>query len=322
MERKRFMNGDLTSKKNISLRVEDENDHEQIVKLCRALSVPERVTILKSILSSSKNLSQLSEELGIPISSMSRHIAVLEEAGIVYYSFHPTKKGHSKFCTQAIMEFMIDLDTQKEDPVPPKYTVEMPLGMFSHCHIKAPCGINSAEKTIGGFDNPKVFFYPERSTAESLWFDSGFISYNFPADFLTKSNFEEISFSFEVCSETLYYNNNWPSDITVRINNVEVLTFTSPGDFGGRRGKYTPAYWPISSTQFGLLKTVRVNQKGVWLDDELISEEIKLDDLNIYGGNAIRFDIGVKEDAKHRGGINLFGRNFGNYPQSIIMSLK
>jgi predicted transcriptional regulator len=29
----------------------------------------------------------------------------------------------------------------------------------------------------------------------------------------------------------------------------------------------------------------------------------------------------VKDDAKHRGGLNIFGRGFGNYDQDITMRL-
>ena len=31
--------------------------------------------------------------------------------------------------------------------------------------------------------------------------------------------------------------------------------------------------------------------------------------------------IGVKPDAAHVGGINLFGRKFGNYPQDLILRI-
>ena len=49
---------------------------------------------------------------------------------------------------------------------------------------------------------------------------------------------------------------------------------------------------------------------------------MRLSDLKLYDGSAIKLDIGIKDDAVHRGGLNLFGKNFGDYPQSIIMTLK
>ncbi len=313
----------LTPQKHFILSIDNDAEHKLIAEISRALSVPERITILKSILRSNKNLSMLSEELDMPISSVARHVDILTDAGLIYTSYQPGPKGHTKYCSQAVLSFTVSLEScADEKDAKPEYAVEMPLGMFSHCHIKAPCGMTGAEGEIAGFDNPNVFFSPVRLQAECIWFDGGFISYNFPTDFPRTQKFSEITFSFEICSETIYYNNNWPSDITVRINDVETVTFTSPGDFGGRRGKYTPLYWPVTSTQFGLLKKISVNEEGVFVDNSFVSDKVRFADLKIYNGSAIKLDIGIKEDAKHKGGINLFGKNFGDYPQSIMMTLK
>ena len=139
---------------------------------------------------------------------------------------------------------------------------------------------------------------------------------------VNKYNFSEISFSFEICSEANYYNNNWPSDITLSINKTELCTFTSPGDFGGRQGKYTPEYWPITSTQFGMLKTLTINETGVYLDNQLVNQHITFQDLRLFEGSSIQLTIGIKDDAKYVGGINLFGKDFGDYPQAIVMQIK
>jgi predicted transcriptional regulator len=37
--------------------------------------------------------------------------------------------------------------------------------------------------------------------------------------------------------------------------------------------------------------------------------------------HSITVRIGVKEDAEHVGGINIFGRGFGNYDQDLMMRL-
>ena len=36
----------------------------------------------------------------------------------------------------------------------------------------------------------------------------------------------------------------------------------------------------------------------------------------------IRLRIAVKDDAKHPGGVNIFGRGFGNYDQDIVLRIK
>lgn len=312
----------LTPQKNFTVNIDNDDEHDLIVKLGHALSVKERVMILKNLLYSSKNLSSIAQELNIPVSSVSRHIDALAEAGLVYLTYQPGLKGHIKFVSQAILGFSVSLEPTHATAEKEEYTVEMPLGMFTSCDIKAPCGMVGKENKIEDFDNPSVFFSPARANAECIWFDSGFISYLFPSYPLSHRRCSKISFSFEICSETIYFNNNWPSDITIRVNDVELLTFTSPGDFGGRRGKYTPVYWPITSTQFGLLKKVAVNDDGVFLDNVLITNKIRFSDLKLYEHNAVKFEIGIKEDAEHRGGLNLFGKNFGDFPQSIVMAVK
>lgn len=312
----------LTPQKNFTVNIDNDDEHGLIVKLGRALAVRERVMILKNLLHSSKSLSSIAQELNIPVSSVSRHIDVLAEAGLIYLTYQPGLKGHIKFVSQAIVGFSVSLEPMHAAAKEEEYTVEMPLGMFTSCDIKAPCGMVGKECELESFDDPRVFFSPARAAAECIWFDSGFISYQFPAQPLAHHRCSEISFTFEICSETIYFNNNWPSDITVRVNDVELLTFTSPGDFGGRRGKYTPAYWPVTSTQFGLLKKIAVNEDGVFMDNVLVTNKIRFPDLGLYGRSAVKFEIGIKENAEHKGGLNLFGKDFGDFPQAIVMSVK
>ncbi len=313
----------INLEKNFTLQVGDPKDFEMICKVGKALANPERLLILRSILGHPKYLSDISRELNIPISSVSRHIDALADAQLICINYQPGLKGHTKFCTQIAVSFTVQLCKEEVlETSEPEYTVEMPLGMFTHCDITAPCGMTGKDDNIEYFDDPSVFFSPERRKAECLWFNTGFITYSFPTTALSRRACSEISFSFEVCSETSYYNNVWPSDITVFINGKEIVTFTSPGDFGGRRGKYTPERWAITSTQFGLLKKVTVNGQGVFVDNRLENKKITFADLGLYDAPAIEFRIGVKDDAVHRGGINLFGKDFGDYPQSIIMTLK
>lgn len=311
----------ISPEKDILLSVANERDHAMIVRISHALSSPDRVRILKSLLNRPMNLSELSTELGIPVSSVSRHIDALNDAQLIFVNYQPGPKGHTKYCTQMVMSYTVSLDTERVDESKTdEFVAEMPVGLFSHCHIKAPCGMTGETGNIGLFDDPSSFFLPERMNAECLWFDTGFISYNFPKPKDREIN--DISFSFEICSEAVYYNNNWPSDITVSINDVEITTFTSPGDFGGRRGKYTPEHWPVTSTQFGILKTFTVTKNGVFVDKTLTNSHVTSEDLKLDAGNAVKLTIGIKEDAVHRGGLNLFGKHFGDYAQAIIMTVK
>lgn len=83
----------------------------------------------------------------------------------------------------------------------------------------------------------------------------------------------------------------------------------------------TPEWWESWSSQYGLLKVWQVNGEGSFVDGRQISL-VRVDDLQIADGPSISVRIGVKEDAKHVGGINIFGRRFGNYPQDIVLRLR
>ena len=114
---------------------------------------------------------------------------------------------------------------------------------------------------------------------------------------------------------------DWPSDITVWINGQEVGTWTSPSDFGGVRGKLTPHWWRQTATQYGLLTHWSVTTDGGYVDGTRVSD-VRVKDLDLEDHLSIRVRIGVKDDARHRGGLNLFGRGFGNYDQDLVLQLE
>jgi predicted transcriptional regulator len=72
---------------------------------------------------------------------------------------------------------------------------------------------------------------------------------------------------------------------------------------------------------YGLLKQWRVGSSGTSIDGLELSS-VTVDDLGIRPGEPIRLRIGVRPDAPHVGGLNLFGRGFGNYPQDIELRLE
>lgn len=312
----------MVAEKTLSLHIDVPSDRDKICAVGRALSVPDRVRILDLLATRSMNLNEISKELDIPVSSVSNHINALSEAKLVLVTYQPSTKGHVKMCSSMVVSVDIQSD-QGEKKEQGDYSMEMPVGMYFDCSVSAPCGMTGAEKQLFTPDAPEYFYFPERKDAELVWFTHGYVSYMFPyavSDLGKKVG--QIDFSLEICSEAVYYRNVWPSDITFLINDVEVLTWTCPGDFGGRRGVYTPEFWPVTSSQFGLLKKISVSAAGTFLDDQLMHRDVTIKDLGITPGKAVKFTVLIKEDAKHRGGINIYGKRFGDFPQSIIMTIK
>ena len=91
---KRLINSDYHAKVDVKL---DLMDIPHSALVCRALSSETRLQILYTLIERSMTISQLAEYFYLPISSMSGHIHILEEAGIQYDS----TPGVSAFCGAA-----------------------------------------------------------------------------------------------------------------------------------------------------------------------------------------------------------------------------
>lgn len=310
----------VTTEKHLQLDITKQDDLEIISKLGKALSNSDCMKIFQAINARPMNMIEISRETGIPVSSVSNHIDTLQAAQLIFINYQPGLKGHAKICYKQANSVNISFLDKKFDEKNQVLTYELDVGLFSDCKIKAPCGMAGANETII-IDNPSKFFIPQRTQAELLWFSEGFVVYKFPNEVKKRKQIKEITFSMELCSETIYYRDKYPSDISILINDVEIITWTSPGDFGGRRGSYTPSYWSLNSTQFGILKKFKVTQRGVYLDDILVNTNINIEHLNIKARNDIKLTIMVRDDAIYKGGINIFGKNFGDYNQSIILTI-
>lgn len=310
------------SEKDLSLYLSEAKHCEFIQRLSHALSSPERIDILRGLSLCSATIGEIASKHNLPISSVSRHMDVLENAELVRVSYRPTKKGHMKYYSQNLYGFHVSVinETEKQEP-DEAYVAELPVGMFSDVNATPPCGMVNAHSVIGETDNPSVFFLPERVAAERIWFTTGHVSYRFPL-YTPRRTYSRLSFSFEICSETFFFNPNWPSDVTVSVNDEDVATIFLAGDFGGRLGKYTSDVWSVRSSQFGLLKQVDITPTGVFVDQALVSSEITFDKLNLFARDSVKLSFAVKETAVHKGGLNLFGKNYGDYPQGIVMTLR
>jgi len=139
---------------------------------------------------------------------------------------------------------------------------------------------------------------------------------NIPKERSVKS----IQITTEICAEFPGYKEDWPSDITMWINSKEVGTWTSPGDMGGKRGRFTPKWWGLENTQYGFLKSWRVTNDGAFIDG-INSATTKIENLHLQDDYRIRVRLGIKNEAEFRGGLNIFGENFGNHPTGIVLQI-
>jgi len=131
---------------------------------------------------------------------------------------------------------------------------------------------------------------------------------------------EELTVSFEISSEAPRFCDVWPSDITFSLNGVILGTWTSPGDYGDRRGKYNPSWWFSFLNQYGLLKKLTITPEGTFLDAEKLSD-VSTRQLALTDQSVMKFRFSVLPGAKHPGGCTLFGAGFGDYNQHIRITI-
>jgi predicted transcriptional regulator len=295
---------------------------DELVTVTHALSTRSRVDILRLLISQNLNIVEIAEALKLPVSTVASNIKVLEAARLINTELLPASRGAMKVCSRNYDDIHIALNLEKAIPKGDiqVYEVDMPIGHYSDCEVSPTCGMANGEGMIIREDEPASFFHPKHVGAQIMWFRKGYVEYLMPLEIPGEAVIESLELSMEMCSEAPNYDHNWPSDISVWINGVEIGMWTCPGDFGDRRGKLNPAWWFEWSTQYGLLKTWRVDKNKTTLDMEKISA-VDLDQLNLQNSHKVRVRIGINPDAVHQGGVNLFGRQFGDYDQNIKMTV-
>ena len=310
------MQDDLVkTKRDLVFDIDDDNAETIFKGLANII----RLRILRLITNHAFTVAQISDLLEIPTSTVNQHLKVLEESGLIITELRPASRGTEKVCAGVYDNISFDL-LPKTQPYDSAIEISMPVGAYVNFEVQRPCGLASRNNIIGIQGDPESFLEPDHIDAQLLWFARGFVEYRFPKRLPPRTFAEGIYLSMEICSEAPGYNMDFPSDITLWINDVEVGTWTSSGDFGDVRGLLNPDWWGSMATQYGNLKTWQVNGDGSYIDGVRISD-VTMTDLQFDDTPHISVKIGVKDDAEYVGGVNLFGRYFGNYPQDLVMRI-
>ncbi len=292
---------------------------EKYLPVYEALASNVRIQIIHLLSEKSMNIKELAEALGLSSAIMTMHIRKLEKAGIVVSEMTPGKGGApQKVCSLDVDHIEILFPEKQAIPLD-NYRFDVSIGHYTDIQAYPTCGICTKDKIIGVFDDPRYFLDPDRLQAKIFWFGHGHVEYKVPI-FLERGELPmELDITMELSSEAPHTNNDWPSDITFFLNGVNVGSWTSPGDFGDKRGKLNPGWWLSSLNQFGLLKRLSINHDGTFMDGIRISD-VTLDDVQVKNG-LLTLRIAVLEESKNVGGLTLFGSGFGNYNQDIIIKL-
>ncbi|MDO9712709.1 ArsR/SmtB family transcription factor [Paracraurococcus lichenis] len=312
------MHSPVTPPQRAFLTIVPEADPEAV----RGLASPVRLDILRILRQRGPmNVNGIAQALGLPQSTVATNVQVLEESGLIHTEAQRASKGQQKVCSVRFDEIVIRLDGSPVQREPDVVEVAMPIGLYTGYEVTAPCGLCSAESVIGLLDVPDYFLDPSRMRAALVWFGRGFVEYKFPNNAkVLKATIAALEFSLELSSEVPGTNTNWPSDISLWVNGVALGIWTSPGDYGDKRSRFTPGWWKLGGSQYGTLTTWRVTDRGSFVNGKRVSD-VTLGTLELDHHHSIRLRVGIAEGARNPGGINIFGRGFGNHNQDIVMRL-
>ncbi len=290
------------------------------VALLKALANATRMSILEYVGDQVVPLTQIAQHLDLAASTTAMHIAILERAGLLQTELQPASRGLQKVCARTYDELVIDLP-RGADHSRDRVEVSMPIGAYSTFEITPTCGLAAIGGLIGFLDDPNAFYEPDRIDAQLLWFSSGYVEYVFPDRVPPGATVVSAQLTAEVSSEAPLHDLDWPSDISVWINGIHLGEWTCPADYGGSRGRLTPRWWEDGNSQFGVLKRWHVTGDGTAIDGLPLSG-VRIGALGFSPRQPVRVRIGVRPEAANVGGINLFGRRFGHYPQDLVLRLE
>lgn len=287
------------------------------LEIFRALGSELRINIIKLLQENHEmNMNELATSLGITNGALTSHIKKLEESGIIQVMTERGSHGNQKVCKVAVDKIVVDVESEENEEDQNIYNTEVKVGHYSDYDVYPTCGLATSQAIVGEVDDPRYFSHPDRINAGILWFTKGYIEYMIPNLLPSATKIDQITVSLEISSEAPGINNDWPSDISILLNDVKIGTWTSPGDYGDVQGIFTPDWWFPNWNQYGLLKMIVINKKGTFVDGLKISN-VTINEFNLDYKSTVRFKFEIEEDAKNVGGITIFGSEFGNYNQDI-----
>lgn len=281
----------------------------------KSLANPTRLKMIRLLLERKYSVQEFVDLLGLSSPIVLKHLNMLADAGLIEFE----KSGHKKIARLKINSIDVDFPDQIHKKLN-FYEQEIPVGLYTNFLVNPSCGLADSKGFIGIVDDPKYFLDIKRVNANILWFaGAGFIEYQVLNLLKRNERVEMLTLSCEIGSEVPLSNSEWPSDITFFVNDTEVGTWTSPGDFGEPRGKYTPKWTPEKFNQYGTNITIVISREGTWVMGKRLSD-VNLNNIDLLG-NKIKLKLEVKKNATHKGGITIFGEHFGNFNENTKLRL-
>lgn len=326
-----------------------------VARIVKALSNDYRIAILEMLGEEDATIQSIMARLKLSKTAVLTHLNSLETAGFISSELVRGSVGNQKLYHKEYDRLIFNFSPGKENEEEEQY-YEIPVGIGNYFDFRVypPCGLATREHIIDKWDDPSVFFHPDRISARLLWGALGFVEYRIPLNIPFETDgFSRIEIVLEASAQgdlPTHRQLRLPSSVdrsrlrdgesslTFSLNGVaiaqstvrEFSRTTTKGGLTGAKGKYTPGWWRGSN--YGDLLALVIDSAGTSVNGQRVSS-VSLGDIFPAGFFAdhgeqceelrsdaylsLRIEVGA--DAPAIGGFTLYGRGFGNYDQDIIV---
>lgn len=303
---------------------------KNVTPIVKALSSDIRLEILNLLEGGELNIQAIASQLGLSKTNALAHINILEEAGFIKTRYVPGTVGNQKICVKVYDRLIYNFSTKKETDRNECREYLIPVGNYFDFRVYPPCGLASKENVIKRWDDPLVFYDVERVKANLVWGAHGFIEYKIPLpECFENQRIVKIEIVMEVSAQGELSDHkalllpqgmdksqltDGISDITFWVNGIEVGTETVEEFSRGSGGRFTPTWWKGSN--YGKQILLSLTQDHTAINGKVQTNK-GLTGFNLCDGLQLR--VGIKDDAHHKSGFNIYGNHFGNYGTDIIL---
>ncbi|NUU64089.1 ArsR/SmtB family transcription factor [Paenibacillus agri] len=288
----------------------------QSLRVYEALASEVRLRIVDLLGEREMHIKELAAELHLSSAIVSSHVVKLQKAGIVSSKMRRIDGGTYKYCSLSANYFLVKL-TGASAVARKVVEVSVPVGHYTDLQVAPGCGIMGTDKVVGYCDDDaRRFRDPCHADTSVLWLDKGYVEYKVPNYLFRDIAVQEIEISMEIGSEASHVNEKWPTDIIFTLNDRDLGRWTGPGESSKLRNSLTADYWKNEVNRRGLLKVLRINASGTFMDGQQISE-VTLADI-CWHHEQWTFRVTAAEVNRRRGRLALYGCGSGNYEQDIV----
>ncbi len=193
------------------------NVEESSLPFFQALASKARMDIISLLKVKEMSIKEMGETLQLSSAIVTKHIQILEEAGIVEAHLVSGKRGLKKMCRLKINEAQIIFDNNYGMKNRSFYQVDIPISAYDQCEVTAPCGMAEAERIFGHIDDARYFHAPNRNRCVCCGFPPAIWNTRFLSSTWTWKTWA-VEITLEICSEFPGYNAVHPSDIDFFFN--------------------------------------------------------------------------------------------------------